>query len=644
MLQFMRSGLRNMTTLTEPMLNIHLTMEKTAAREGSGFHVEQNPPENVRKARAQVPGASFTKAMTTPLPEPKLVCMSPDALRLLQDPAAPLLSSKDAKLALTHLIAGTGPREGLAHCYAGHQFGHFSGQLGDGAAILLGGVDEWEAQLKGAGLTAFSRTADGRKVLRSTLREFLASEHMHALHIPTTRAGGVAVSTTETVLRDMFYDGNAQHEPCANVLRIAQTFIRFGSFEIFKPMDKTTGRAGPSAHLPLVRTVTSAVVSDLPPFKDTQRATLRAMLTFVQRQYYHIETDDFEAATRQFVEALVTRTAALVAKWQTVGFCHGVLNTDNLSIVGDTLDYGPYGYMEYFNPKHICNTSDDSGRYSYENQPEMCKWNCHMLVRQFGILFDDATIDAMHALVDTTFDRTFATEMETQMAAKLGLVPRDTANAAVVASFWTTLTDTHADFTCTFRSLSGVSLADVTASVETVLAELVAVSHTLEQAQAAARPSVSPAQVTHLRQLLASNPQKALMYGITHEAVDELADALKAYAAFQATETTPQEYKQVQETRWRLWLDQYVAHLQAQGHADDARRREAMDAVNPKYILRNHVAQAAIDAAAAGSEAGVAHILHLLTHPFDAGLACDAQMYSRPLDPTAPPLLVSCSS
>ncbi|KAH9107912.1 hypothetical protein AeMF1_016803 [Aphanomyces euteiches] len=629
----MQRAIRNMTTLSEPLLNIHLSMENTAAREGSGFKIEKNPPEIVQRARANVPGVSFTKAITTPLPEPKLVCVSRDAIELLQQPKleGDALLTKEAKAALTDLISGAGPGECLAHCYAGHQFGRFSGQLGDGAAILLGGVDQWEAQLKGAGLTAFSRTADGRKVLRSTLREFLASEHMHALGIPTTRAGGVTVSSTETVLRDMFYDGNAQHEPCATVLRIAQTFIRFGSFELFKPEDPITGRAGPSASLPL----------------EDQQGQLRAMLSFVQRQYYQItDQDDFEASTSQFLQELTTRTAALVARWQTVGFCHGVLNTDNLSIVGDTLDYGPYGYMEHFNPKHICNTSDNNGRYSYENQPSICKWNLHVLVDQFKILFSDETLATMHSLINSTYDSTFEAEMLTQMQRKLGLDAQDPANAELIASFWATLTETRADFTTTFRSLSDVSSQDKS-TVDVVLQRLVSISHTLEQEQDAIQPSVSPAQLAQLRQLLVSNPRVAIMHGITEEAIEAMQKELKDFSAFLESEQTPESYKQIQDTRWRVWLEEYFErlHFQAEKYqVNDENRRKAMLAVNPKYILRNHVAQRAIEAASAGDYYTVAHVFDLLTHPFDEGMSCDAQMYGEPLDPKAPPLLVSCSS
>ncbi|OQS01639.1 selenoprotein O [Achlya hypogyna] len=620
----LRRGVQTM--ISEPLLKLQLSLQNTAARDGSGFRVEPaDAPVDPRKPRAKVPGVSFVKAVCSPLPEPKLVCVSSSALKLLQ-PATPSKLSADESNAWLPLIAGTGPLEGLAHCYAGHQFGHFSGQLGDGAAILLGGVQKYEAQLKGAGLTAFSRTADGRKVLRSTLREFLASEHMHALGIPTTRAGGVAVSTTETVLRDKFYDGNAAHESVATVLRIAETFIRFGSFEIFKPTDATTGRAGPSNDLP----------------SEVKEAQLRAMVTFVAETYYGLASEmPFEDKLQAFVQALVERTARLVAKWQAVGFCHGVLNSDNMSIVGDTLDYGPFGFMEHFDPGHICNTSDSSGRYAYAEQPEICKWNCHLLVTHLSPLCPPTLLAGLQSLVETTFDAVYAQEFAALVHAKLGL-RHDDASPAVLDAFWHTLTETHADFTVVFRTLSRLSAADA-ASVDDVVNALTGVSHTFSQALRAAEPSVSPAQLVRLRELLATNPARAAQYGITAEVLEKLQEDVRAYAALVASDMTDTSYREAQATKWRLWVDSYAALLVTQG-SDDAERQRAMNAVNPKFTLRNHVAQAAIDAAEGGDLTSVDHILGLLLRPFDDALACDDQLYARPLDPTAPPLMVSCSS
>ena len=231
--------------------------------------------------------------------------------------------------------------------YCGHQFGHFSGQLGDGATMYLGEIitskgERIELQFKGAGKTPYSRSADGRKVLRSSLREFLCSEAHHYLGIPTTRAGTIVTSDTR-VVRDIFYDGNAIEERATVITRLAHSFIRFGSFEIAKGVDSITGRAGPSAgHTALIQQLLDYVV-------DTFYADVVAGLPSREDQYV------------AFFRELTRRTAALVARWQGVGWAHGVLNSDNCSILGITIDYGPFGFMEAFDPQYICNASDNEG-------------------------------------------------------------------------------------------------------------------------------------------------------------------------------------------------------------------------------------------------------------------------------------------
>jgi uncharacterized protein YdiU (UPF0061 family) len=285
-----------------------------------------------------VNGACFSLVKPTPVDDPEMVAFSLPALELLD------LDEEQAKRKVmaeyfsgNELLPGS---ETAAHCYCGHQFGNFAGQLGDGAAIYLGEVinkkqERWEIQLKGAGLTPFSRTADGRKVLRSTIREFLCSEAMHHLGIPTTRAGTCVTSNTK-VIRDIFYSGNPIHEKATVVLRIAPSFIRFGSFEIFKTMDPQTGRRGPSlGRRDMLETLTQYVIKTIYP------------------QIWESFSGDLENAYLEFYKEVVLRTARLVAKWQSVGWCHGVLNTDNMSIVGVTIDYGPYGFMDAFDPGYI---------------------------------------------------------------------------------------------------------------------------------------------------------------------------------------------------------------------------------------------------------------------------------------------------
>ncbi|GAB9471902.1 Selenoprotein o [Globisporangium polare] len=523
--------------------------------------------------------------------------------------------------------------ETAAQCYCGHQFGYFSGQLGDGAAIYLGEVvndakERWEVQLKGAGLTPYSRTADGRKVLRSTLREFLASEHMHALGVPTTRAASVVVSRETTVVRDMFYDGNPKKEPTAVVMRIAQSFLRFGSFEIFKGKDPKSGRRGPSAGL------------------ENKADMMRQMLDFTIKQYFPAIHAKDAATTEEkyklFFEEVVQRTARLVAKWQSIGFCHGVLNTDNLSIVGDTLDYGPFGFMEHFNPEHICNTSDDGGRYRYEAQADICKWNLSVLADQLALVVDREEFEpALDAYNDA-----FSQELSRLMRAKLGLIhkviPSD--DRGLVDALFDVLTETGADFTCTFRALSGVKPFDEKSQVD-VLDQLAGFSETLEQVKRRFS-SFTEAQYEMVKMLLKENPVQARMYGISEETFKQMT-AEREVVAKLSTSTDAERLETVR-VAWAKWIEMYVERLKeetdfAPDSEKDAHRHTLMQRTNPKFVLRNHVAQKAIDFATEGDSFEVENIFKLLTNPFDEGSSSDL-VYARPEDPSAPPLCVSCSS
>ncbi len=247
----------------------------------------------------------------------------------------------------------------FASVYSGHQFGVWAGQLGDGRAITYGNLfntnrsrsytNSIEVQLKGAGKTPYSRFADGRAVLRSTIREYLAGEALFHLGIPSTRA--LAILSSET---DVFRE---QVEKAAVLVRCAATHIRFGHFEHF--------------------------------FYNKQHEELEKLANFVKQNFY---TNCADYAT--MFESIVLKTASLVAHWQVYGFCHGVLNTDNMSIIGDTLDYGPYGFMDTFNPNWICNHSDHQGRYSYKNQPAIGLWNCNALAHAMSLLVEVESIKA----------------------------------------------------------------------------------------------------------------------------------------------------------------------------------------------------------------------------------------------------------
>jgi len=265
-----------------------------------------------------------------------------------------------------------------SHCYVGHQFGVFAGQLGDGRAISLGDFynsvnNLFEIQLKGSGLTPYSRFADGRAVLRSSIREFLASEHLYSLGIPSTRALCIIGSSNE-VVRDILYNGNPKNEKCAVVTRVAPSFMRFGSFEIFKDIDKYSGHSGPSVGLE--KDMLPKMLEYLIKFHYRELEDC-----FLKREDNNIKCDTNSESIKEkeiekykiLFELICERTALLVAYWQCYGFTHGVLNTDNMSILGLTIDYGPFGFLEFYDDFYVPNHSDKYGRYCFSEYVCFCE-------------------------------------------------------------------------------------------------------------------------------------------------------------------------------------------------------------------------------------------------------------------------------
>src|SRR4051812_24775649 len=291
----------------------------------------------------QVADACYTRVEPTPVAAPKLLAWS-DALAEFLGLSRPGKETVEA-LAGSRVLPGMQP---YAARYGGHQFGHWAGQLGDGRAITLAELiatdgSRQELQLKGAGLTPYSRTADGRAVLRSSLREFACSEAMHYLGVPTTRALSL-VATGEDVIRDMFYDGHPAPEPGAIVCRVAPTFVRFGNFQIL-------AAAG-------------------------ENDTLKKLADYVIATHYPELGPPSRDVYAKWFDEICRRTARLMVDWMRVGFVHGVMNTDNMSILGLTIDYGPYGWLEGYDPSWTPNTTDAQGRrYAYGNQPQIAQWN-----------------------------------------------------------------------------------------------------------------------------------------------------------------------------------------------------------------------------------------------------------------------------
>lgn len=573
-----------------------------------------------------VRGACFSKVSPTPVENPVTVAYSASAMRLLDLPDQELDRNEFAEyFSGNRLLPGS---ETAAHCYCGHQFGYFAGQLGDGAAMYLGEIvnrtgERWEIQLKGAGLTPYSRSADGRKVLRSSIREFLCSEAMHFLGIPTTRAGACVTSDSE-VVRDIFYDGHPIKEKCTIVLRIAPTFLRFGSFEIFKTMDQTSGKVGPSIG---------------------REDILITMLDYIIETFYpevHSNFSDREEKYANFFKEVILRTARLVALWQCVGFCHGVLNTDNMSILGLTLDYGPFGFMDLYDPDHICNGSDDGGRYTYVKQPDICLWNLQKLAEAIQM--------ALPLRVSLPLLRQYRHEFEksylSKMREKLGFINKQLPeDSDIIESLLDTMKDTGADFTNTFRCL-GVSvvpgLPDHSTSFEQLRQNLVDQCYPIDVVVKLKRSHVASAQFLMFMMMHEENP------GILDE-LGPLGTSIKAKIA-QMKETeklgkmTPALKKIQDREKWMKWLDIYkqrlekdVSEIKTESDLKEFgnRRCQIMNSANPRYILRNYIAQHAIDLAEKGDYSEVRRVLKLLETPYAEApaledLPCDDSSLHEP--------------
>ncbi len=370
---------------------------------------------NFDNSYARLPATFYASASAKPLPDPELVHFNVEVAALLDlDPMEGQRSELVRYCAGIEAIPGSSP---VAMVYAGHQFGHFVPSLGDGRALLLGEVvnetgERWDLHLKGSGPTQFARGFDGRSVLRSTIREYLAGEALHALHIPTTRALAV-VRSSESVQRE-------RTEPAAALLRVAPSHVRFGTFEWF-----ATRRDRDS-----LQQLADYVIAR--HFPEWQRHASRCFLLLYE---------------------VVKRTAALAAQWQSVGFTHGVLNTDNMSLLGQTLDYGPYGFMEQYQPNFVSNHSDPLGRYAFQRQPAIAHWNLQALAVALDPLLEPGQAeDALAA-----FAPSFSDTLGTLFRAKLGLEGEHTDDAALLSELLAMMAEAKADFTLSFRALGGLT-------------------------------------------------------------------------------------------------------------------------------------------------------------------------------------------
>jgi len=479
--------------------------------------------------RRQVHGAAYSRVQPTPVAAPRTLAWSPEVAELL-GLTPEVCESQD----FAEVFSGNRVPDGadpFAMAYAGHQFGSWAGQLGDGRAIALGEVRDVHGghqvlQLKGAGPTPYSRTADGRAVLRSSLREFLCSEAMHHLGVPTTRALSL-VLTGDQVVRDVLYDGNARPEPGAVVCRVAPSFARFGSFQ-----------------LPASR-------NDVDLLRQLVEHTIRHDFSELSGAWGDTLAEQVPALFAEVCD----RTASLVVDWMRVGFVHGVLNTDNMSVLGLTIDYGPYGWLEGFDPHWTPNTTDAGmNRYRYGGQPQVAQWNLLQLANALVVLTDDA--EALQAGLDG-YARLYTERYRAAMCERLGWGSPQDGDDALVQDLLGVLVSTEVDQVLFHRDLAGVPVdPDGTLPDDDLLAPL---------AEAWYRPE---------------------------EMVGEVREGMVG------------------------WLRRWGARVR-RGGLSDGERRQRMDASNPRFVLRNYLAQQAIDAAEQGDAGELHELLDVLRRPYD---------------------------
>lgn len=478
-------------------------------------------PENHRR---QVLGACYSRVVPTPVRQPQLVCVASEVAALLDLAPEDCLSETFTQVFVgNQLLAGMEP---FASCYGGHQFGQWAGQLGDGRAINLGEVinqhgQRLTLQLKGAGQTPYSRRADGLAVLRSSVREFLCSEAMFHLGVPTTRALSL-ILTGEPVERDMFYDGNPQYEPGAVVCRVAPSFTRFGHFQLL------TAR------------------NDLALLKQLVDFTIRT-------DFPHLGAPS-TATYLEWLREICRSTAEMIVHWQRVGFVHGVMNTDNMSILGLTIDYGPYGWLENYDPKWTPNTTDgDMRRYCYGKQPQIAYWNVVQLANALFPLIN--AIKPVQAVVQE-FHQYYLIGWQNMMANKLGLERfNGEADAALVNELLEILTLVETDMTWFYRLLATLDLSQDFNELTPIITALMPCYY------------------------------------------------------------VPEQLSQKYCLRLQTWMQLYQQRVQTAGITEQA-RCALMNRTNPKYVLRNYLAQQAIDRAEAGDFSEIATLLDVLRKPY----------------------------
>jgi len=430
------------------------------------------------------------------------------------------------------ILPGTQP---YAMCYAGHQFGNWAGQLGDGRAINLTEIENnnqfYTLQLKGAGKTPYSRTADGLAVLRSSIREYLCAEAMHYLGVPTTRSLSLILSGDQ-VLRDILYNGNPAYEKGAVVCRVAPSFIRFGSFEML------TAR--------------------------NELKNLKEFVEFTIKHYFPEITGEPKEQYLQFFKKVADTTREMILHWQRVGFVHGVMNTDNMSIHGITIDYGPYGWLENYDPNWTPNTTDSQNRrYRFGNQPQVAQWNLYQLANALYPLINEA--EPLEKILDS-FINDYEEGYKNMFLSKLGFFTSSETDDKIIQGIEEILQLSETDMTIFFRNLSQIKKSDV-------------VEQAFEKIEYA--------------------------FYLPEEIKGEILDA------------------------WQKWLSVYLRRLKVETLSDEERTAK-MNLINPKYVLRNYMAQLAIDEADKGDYSLVDELFQLLKNPYDEQPESEKWFTKRP--------------
>ena len=482
------------------------------------FNQQLPVDSNVSNTRRQVFEAAFSFVSPRVPSHPKLLHVADEVAELLG-----ISQAETQFLDFLNLVSGSAvypDSKPYAMAYAGHQFGNWAGQLGDGRAInlfeMLHNNQRWTLQLKGAGETPYSRTADGFAVLRSSIREHLCSEAMHYLGVPTTRSLSL-VTTGDKVLRDVLYNGNAAYEDGAVVCRVAPSFIRFGNFQLFAAR------------------------------KDIKN--LKALADYTIQYFYPEITVSGKEKYLQFYQEVVNRTVEMVLHWQRVGFVHGVMNTDNMSILGLTIDYGPYGWLEDYDPDWTPNTTDAEGRrYRFRNQPNIALWNLVQLGNALYPLIED--IDSMEQVLNS-YSQQFDSQFPILQQQKLGLQAE--YDADFQDELITLLTASETDMTIFYRNLANVVKTDTS---------------------------------------------------------DE------ALAKIEVAFYQPNKIVTTLKTSWLNWMELYLEKIKAEVLSDEERKL-AMNTINPKYVLRNYMAQLAIEAAEKEDYTLIDELYTLLKNPYD---------------------------